>query len=309
MKVPYFPFSPVFDLKMGTAPLHADHSLVEVDDAYMNEIALKRSLLAADHRYYYQARPDSIAAQWDVLGKILQALSTNYPTMFSLEVDQHRWRWKNVSLGESIDFEWLNNASLPHEPLDWVGRQVQEDLLLLDPKSIVVAGQLCFPSGWCMDEKFDQHFLKVHEPLPSVMSPMIQAADKLIERIPAAKPIGRTNWGFRVSNQLDLSSRHRDSYLQLLREVSAGIDDENAGDKIYFRIERQTLSRLPSGYVLFTIHTYNSLLKEEAEDSQRRQSMLSFLKTVPEELLTYKLMTSYIKPLIGYLASSSAKAN
>ncbi len=291
MIVPYFPFPPAFDMKMGTAPLDALHPVVEIDQLYKNEVELKRSLLDEDHLYYYQSQSNSLPAQWEVLEKILTSLHRAHPEKFHLQ-----------ALSEKTDFTFGETSSLPCEPLDWVGRQVQEDLIVLNEASIVVAGQLCFPSGWCLDEKMGQHFVKVHAPLPSLMNPMIQAADKLIERIPAHRPIGRTNWGFRVCDQLDLSSRHRESYNDLLNRVSSTLEIEDVGEKIYFRIERQTLSRLPlSGHVLFTIHTYNSLMKEEVSDKHRASSMLSFLKTVPEELLAYKLMTPYAGKLIRFL--------
>lgn len=302
MMVPYFPFPPVFDMKMGTAPLDPENPLVEVDHHYREEIQLKKSLLSEKHAYYFQSQPGSMPAQWEVVEKILSALHRAYPEKFELAVEGSHYHWKNNLLNEEHKFISGDASTLPYEPLDWVGRQVQEDLLLLNAESTVVAGQLCFPSGWCLDEKIGQHFVKVHAPLPSRMNPMVQAAEKLIERIPPHRPIGRTNWGFRVCNQLDLSSRHRESYLQLLNQVSASLEAHEVGEKIFFRIERQTLSRLPlSGHVLFTIHTYNSLMKEEVTDKHRAAAMLSFLKTVPDDLLAYKLITPYAEKLIGYL--------
>lgn len=67
-------------------------------------------------------------------------------------------------------------------------------------------------------------------------------------------------------------------------------------------IEHQTLTRLPrSNYILFTIHTFHSPLKEEASDKQRARTMLSFLKGVPEDLLDYKIITPFYTPLLEYL--------
>lgn len=304
MLLPYFPFPPAFDLKMGTAPLSADNPLVEIDRHYINEISLKRKLLTEDPAYYYRSSSSTIPAQWEVVKKILTGLSARYAQHFTFFQDGSRIEWENRLLGESVSFTYGDSNSLPFEPLDWVGRQIQEDLILLDNKSILVAGQLCFPSGWSLDEKFEKHFLELHAPLPALMKPMLQAADKLIERIPEGKPIARTNWGFRVSNQLDLSSRHADRYREALHQTASLLTKENTGDKIFLRIERQTLSRLSeSGSVLFTIHTYNNTVKNEAKDKGRAEAMLSFLKTVPDELLAYKQMTPITRQLIAYLDS------
>ena len=297
----YFPFPSTFDLKMGTNALAADHPVVEMDEHYVTEVVLKRSLLKESNDYYFKAAPVSLPAQWEVLDKILTTLSLSHPQHFHYEKRSDQCSWENELLKEKIEFVLRDLASLPLAPLDWVGRQVQEDLLLLDAASILQAGQLCFPSGWDLGAKFQKHFLDLHAPVPSLMTPTLRAADKLIERIPIHKPIARTNWGFRMTEQMDLSSRHTQGYLKLLEEKASEITEENAGDKIFVRSERQTLSRLPSGFVLFTIHTYNSLLKDECTNVDRAKAMHSFLQTVPKELLEYKLVTTFVGKLVRYL--------
>jgi dimethylamine monooxygenase subunit A len=299
--LPYFPFTTSFD-KMGTSSLPSENLIVEIDEHYYEEIILKRKLLQNDHEYYFQASPVTKTAQWEVLEKILVSLSTSYPDKFTFERKDAQCSWDNKLLEERIDFVFGDNSSLLMEPLDWVGRQVQEDLLLLDTSSVLQAGQLCFPSGWDIQWKFQKNFMALHAPVPSVMGPTLRAADKLIERIPVNKPIARTNWGFRVSEQMDFSTRHRENYLKLLDKVSPEINSENAGEKIFVRSERQTLSRLPeSDFVLFTIHTYNSKVKEETQNIDHARAMLSFVKSAPPELIEYKVMTPYVKSLIGYL--------
>ncbi len=302
----YFPFTSSFE-KMGTSALSAENPLAEIDEHYYSEVMLKRKLLDDDHSYYYKASPVTIKAQWEVVEKILAGLSTTHPENFKFIKNNTTISWKNLILKEEIDFVLGNLSTLPQEPLDWIGRQIQEDLLLLDASSVLQAGQLCFPSGWDIQWKFQKHFLDLHAPVPSVMGPTLRAADKLIERIPVNKPIARTNWGFRVSEQMDLSTRHRESYSKLLNTLLPEINSDNAGDKIYVRSERQTLSRLPeSGFVLFTIHTYNSKVKDEVQNIDNAKAMLAFVKGAPPELIEYKVMTPYLKILIEYLEKTIA---
>lgn len=299
--LPYFPFSSAFDLKMGTSPLPNNHPVVEIDRHYYQEVMLKRKLLTGDHTYYYQSTPLTHTAQWEALEKILQGLSNAYPEKFVYSINNEDRNWENKLLNEKCDFVFGDNGSLSLEPLDFAGRQVQEDLLLLDAGSVLQAGQLCFPSGWDLASKFGKHFLDLHAPVPSRMGPTLLAADKLIERLPLNKPIARTNWGYRITNQLDLSSRHTADYRMSLNKLAAKINPENAGDEIFLRSERQTLTRLHSGYVLFTIHTYNSKVKDECQDAGRAKAMLTFLQTTPAELIEYKVMTPIVTPLIQYL--------
>jgi len=300
--LPYFPFTENFDLKIGTTHLSDPDRLVECDEHYQNEISTKRKLLEAYPNYYFKATSESESYQWEVVEIVLNSLTKAWPDNFILTKNEDDWVWQNKVLNESYSFQFGNTLTLPLAPLDWVGRQVQEDLLILNDKMILIAGSLCFPSGWDLDGKFGKHFFEIHAPLPSLSNPMIETANKFIERIPVGKVFQRNNWGFRITDQLDLSARHTESYLQLLARASVEMNDDNAGEKIFVRVEHQTLSRLPkSGFILFTIHTYQNRLEEEIKDTARGKTIYSFLITVPEKLLEYKLMTSFISSLLTYL--------
>jgi len=298
--IKYFPFNEKFDLKMGTSVLSADLPFIECDESYEREVLLKRNLLTEDHEYYFKANENTQQAQWEVVEKVLTTLAAHDCDHFVLERNDNQWRWENKILGEQYTFTFGDSITLPLQPLDWVGRQIQEDLILLNKESILVAGQLCFPSGWSLEEKINRHFLDIHGPLPTLLNPMIQTAGNFIERIPINKTIIRNNWGFRVSNQLDLSSKHSPAY-RIQLEAASKLDPTTIGERVYLRVEHQTLSRLPiSGCILFTIHTYQSLLAEEAKDPTRMRTLSSFLKAIPTELLEYKLMTPFAEPLMAY---------
>jgi dimethylamine monooxygenase subunit A len=300
--LPYFPFAKGFDLKMGTSLLADEWRVAECDEHYLHEVSLKRKMLTEHPQWYFMANEGTEAAQWEALELILTGLAANYPHHFQLTKANHVWNWKNNLLNETHDFILSDASTLPLQPLDWVGRQVQEDLILLNADLRVAAGQLCFPSGWSLHEKMNQHFIKVHAPLPRITDNMIQSANKLLERIPAHKPVTRNNWGFRVCDWLDLSTRQTENYKRLLHKISADLRVEDVGEKIFVRIEHQTLSRLPiSNYVLFTIHTYQNKLKNEMQDKERARALAAFVRAVPADLLEYKLMSPFINPLITYL--------
>jgi dimethylamine monooxygenase subunit A len=284
----YFPFTENFDFKIGTSPLPDPDRLIECDEHYLDEVMIRRNLLQAAPDYYFKAAPGTETHQWEVLE------------------NGDEYTWKNNLLQETHVFHLGNADTLPLAPLDWVGRQVQEDLLILSDKMILVAGSLCFPSGWDLDGKLDKHFFGIHAPLPSLTNSMIETANKFIERIPIGKAFQRNNWGFRITDQLDLSARNTEDYLRQLAKVSSEMNEKNAGEKVVVRVEHQTLSRLPrSGFVLFTIHTYQNKLEEEIKDTLRRKTIHSFLASVPEKLLEYKLMTPFISTLLSYLKNKS----
>ncbi len=301
--VKYFPFPSGFNLSMGTAPMKTGDLIVETDEHYIAEINLKRSLLTEDHAYYFNALPGSGPAEWDAVEAVINDLIKGESANFQADKSSSpQWLFRNKLLDENFNFTFGDDSTLPCAPLDWIGRQVQEDLILLNAAGEVIAGQLCFPSGWALHEKLGRQFMDVHAPLPEVMSPMIQSANKLLERIPLNKPVARNNWGFRLGDQLDFSSKHSATYRRRLDEDLPGMSREDFGRKIFLRVEHQTLTRLPrSGCILFTIHTYNSRLQAEATDPTRAQTLLSFLKTVPATLIEYKVMAPFYDKLIDYL--------
>ncbi len=121
----FFPFGESFESGMGGRTLRKDEALLDVDEThYAAEVALKRELLAASSHDYFSGGPELLDAQWGVLELVLTDLSEHHPEMFRLERHGRDWRWHNPLLGETQAFVWGDAASLPLEPLDWVGRQV-----------------------------------------------------------------------------------------------------------------------------------------------------------------------------------------
>ncbi|GAB3012253.1 heme-dependent oxidative N-demethylase family protein [Spirosoma pulveris] len=301
----YFPFGQQFNDKMGTLSLSENESLVELDSNYATETALKKQLLTELPAYYYQALPGNELAQWEVLEAILTTLSQLEPHQFSLLKEGSRWHWSNELLNDQTTFTFGDANSLAMEPLDWVGRQVQEDLLLLaGPEASLVAGQLCFGNGWCLDEKIGLPFWQIHEPIIPIVEPMIRSAQKLMERLPAGRPVWRLNWSVKISDQLDMTSRHTPALDKLLAERAPDLTPDIIGENLHVRIERQSLTRLPrSGAILFGIHTYQNRLSDEiSERPDAAARLANVFKTTPRAMLDYKGMTPFMPALLTYLA-------
>lgn len=307
MAFPYFPFSSeTYTLTMGTAPLH-DRPLIELDrDCYQAEVALKTEILAHDPGYYFQAHPQTEAMQWAVLALVLRDLARHQPDEFSLHIAGERWAWSNRLLDLELTFRWGDAASLPLAPLDWVGRQVQEDLLVMADDGAdfpLVAGQLCFGGNWCLDDKLGRSFLDIHHPVPRFAAQLGRPSQLLLTRLKAERPVWRVNWSITAGNRLNAAPRFRAATDALKRQVTP----ENAGQRCFLRVERQTLSRLSgAGGLLFTIHTYlQSMAALSAQPAQAR-TLLGVLRTAPPEMLDYKGMTPFVEPLLAYLAARAA---
>ncbi|NID12754.1 DUF3445 domain-containing protein [Fibrella aestuarina] len=306
--LPYFPFGQRFNDKMGTAPLTGSDQLIEVDSHYQAETALKKRLLTELPDYYYTMLPGYEIAQWEVLDLVLQNLARFYPEQFTLRRERDHWHWQNRLFREETAFIFGELGTLPTDPLNWVGQQAQEDLVLLaGPEATLVGGQLCFANGWCLNEKVRLPFWQIHAPIVPIVEPMMRAAQTLMERLPVGRPVWRANWSLKVTDQLDLSSRHTAALDQQLTSRLPDLTPDIIGEQLFIRIERQTLTRLPrSGAILFGIHTYqNRLASEIAARNEAARQLAQVLSTTPPAMLDYKGMTPFMPALLTYLTRQS----
>ena len=303
----FFPFGETFDASMGGRPLTADDPLCDIDLArYSGEVLLKRRLLTDMHGEYFCGGGETLAAQWEVLDLVLGNLAAAYPDNFILDKRGADWHWRNLLLDEERRFRYGDADSLLYEPLDWTGRQVQEDLVLVSPEDghAFIGGQLCFANDWSLSSHIGRNFLEIHRPIPQTTMPSVHAGHRLLGSLKAGRTIWRMNWNFKHTEELDLSTRHQARYEALLAARIPHLTTHTIGHQLYLRVERQTLTRLASSMVvLFGIHTYISLLEDVAADPRRARRMFDVIRTTPGDVKDYKLITPIEPVLTAYLES------
>ncbi len=301
--LPYFPFGEdAFKMTLGVQALFPD-CLIEIDEErYRAELALKHELLRTAYADYFQAAPGSEALQWEAIELLLPNMARHFPQHFALNVEGKHWRWHNHLLATETVFTPGDPDSFSLPPLDWLGRQVQEDLLLLSGDAAsgmpLVAGQLCFPNAWWLQEKLGKSFLDIHHEVPLFAERLGRSSSLLLERLKVDRPIWRVNWACKTTPHLNLIPRFAREALQSAGELTV----ENVGERCFLRIERQTLSRLPrTKGILFTIHTYQAPLAEVAQDAVHARYMAGVIRTTPGETLAYKGMAPFTQALLAYL--------
>ncbi len=265
----YFPFAtPRYSLAIGASPIPPGRSILEPDSLLAEELALKRACFAARDDYYFLSLPGSESAQREA------ALY--------------------LSAGATADFRH-------------VGDTHQEDLLLLDlqqPGIPLIAGHLCFPNAWSLDEKLGLSFLAIHGPVPQFASTIGPPSQKLLERLKPGRPVERLNWAVKATPQLDLTTR----WSAWEAEQKSLVTPENAGQRCYLRVERQTLSLLPASQsVLFTLHTYVQPIASLA--APQRELVHGVLSTCPPAMLDYKGISPFLAPLLHWLAANGSVTN
>ena len=300
MSLPYFPLAPHgYDMTMNARP--DDGALIEIDlEHYAAEMALKADILASDPRYYSQCPPDAHALAWECIELILPDLAARYPQHFSLRCDGPRWTWRNQLLGARHRFTLGESASLPASPLDWLGRQVPEDLIVMrgDEAVTMAAGQLCFASRWSIDDKIGRGFLEIHWPASDFIERIGDSSLAMMQRLKAHRPTGRCNWTISANGLLNLAPCLVHEWIHTRREIT----HRNAGERLHLRVERQMFARLPrTGGLLFTIHTYLTPLDEVVADAARLKVLARHVMSVPRPTREHKGWTQFYDTMVEWL--------
>ena len=252
-KIIHFPLqSDQFSHQFGIKSLAPGQNILERTDEFEAEIKLKEILLSEDPQYYACSTPESVLAEEEV---------------------------SMILTGEP-------------DKLIEISKKIQEDLVILSGDSSlghpIIAGTVCFPNGWTITEKIGQGIDKVHETVPEYAEIMSGAVNRILERLKSGQTFWRCNWAVRPSNRLDQSPRS----MPLVMEEEAKLTPENVSDKCFFRVEKQTLTRLPQTQnILFTILTDQVPIAKL--EKWQQSNLLGVLRSCPESTLKYKRINTF----------------
>jgi hypothetical protein len=124
----------------------------DIDEHYVAECH-DRAITLAEDAGRYQALPHMMDAQWDFLELAMESLSSDYPEHFNLTKNGSIWTWENKPLGIHDTFTFGDSTTLPREPFDYMGRQVQGDFVLLDQRDETLyadAGMVTCQADWSL---------------------------------------------------------------------------------------------------------------------------------------------------------------
>lgn len=288
----YAPYkSGQFRLVMGLLPLDL-HDWIEPDEYMAVELAEKEQLLQERHHEVFAVLPEAAEGSAEVLALLGLHLPARFPMLFRREGNVLR----HLVTRQSWD---LSQDAL--HPLDLAGRLVQEDLCLMrfNPESRLyhlVGVSLCFPTRWRFADKLGKPLNLVHEPVPGYEKELASTMDRFFERLKVDKPVWRANWGLVDDPTLFQPTGHG------RKGLNPDITIENAGDKLWLRMERQTLRRLPSTHdILFTIRVHVRPLHQLATRPERAAELAATIRSMPEPMRLYKSLPPFLDAVLGWL--------
>ncbi|MCX2725341.1 heme-dependent oxidative N-demethylase family protein [Roseibium salinum] len=262
---------------VGLKPV-GEEAWLEPDPFLGAHLAEKERLFQEKREDVFRAEADTDAAQEEVLRLIADHLRCHHGTT-------HRpadGGFHIPSAGRRV--------SLDGRPaLLTASRLVQEDLVVMraGPDGYrLVAASLCFPSSWSLAEKFGRSMTGIHDNVPGFNGTrMGQTVARLFENLKAGQLVGRFNWSLYPDGEL-----HHPRPKRIREDLS-----ESALARLFLRVERQTLRRLPgSGDILFTIKIHHDPLAA-LQDHEERAALAAGLRRqlldLDADQLAYKGLT------------------
>jgi dimethylamine monooxygenase subunit A len=264
----------------------------ELDQRYLPEMAERRRLLETAHGDVFASTPVSDAARQEAQDLIVAALTLHHPDWFSRDGTMLR----NHLTGES----WSRGLV---DPLELAGRLVQEDLCLIqngDDGPIFTAGVLCFPSRWRLMDKIGKPLSAVHGPVPLYADRLAAPVDRFMRHLKPGHIASRLNWSL-----LDDPALFQPGGKWRVDSVS-DITAQNAGSRVFLRVERQTLRRLPmTKAVLFGIRVHVYALEQVVDGPGRALALTEAVRALPTEIQHYKSLLPFREALLGWLHDRS----
>jgi hypothetical protein len=220
--------------------------------------AERKKWLRQDPAKYFAALPEAadLLNEADDLGRAHGTLPPSIPPSKSSIPD---YRSAGLRLGESWEPDWL---ILKKEA--GVAR--------------LLAGCVCFPSSWSLEEKIGRPIEEIHGVVPELNANLGKQIGTFLERIKPGVSWTRNNWGLSRSPEWNQHPERRTPRLD--STVKLG--------EVFFRVEEQSLVALPrTEGILFGIRLKVFSLAGY-EGTQAGMKLAEALDTMPEPMAQYK---------------------
>lgn len=260
----------------------------DVDEHYVSEMR-DRALVLAEDPLRCQSLPHMTLAGWDLLELIMESKARDYPDLFELGREGDRWRWVNRPLGIDDRFTFLDEATLPYGPFEYVTRQTQGDFTLQDQREDTLwmdAGMVTTQADWSLDFDIGMSFHEWHAPVPLAHKMgVFDRALKFLMNIRHGAPARRFNWTMTIDPLLDTSPETYPKW----GPSRATLTPENVGARMHLRVELQTFFRLPrSNAIVFPIRAYLIRFEDLVTVPKWGRRLHRVVRDLPDELAAYK---------------------
>lgn len=285
----------------GPAGSVYEHPL-DIDEHYIGEMK-DRALVLAEDPLRCQSLPHMDLAAWETVELVMNSYAKAYPKYFSLQKNGDQWTWTNKLLDLCDSFTFGDTSTLPCPPLEYIGRQTQGDLVLMDQRNndlYMDGGMVTTQADWSLNFDLGMSFAEWHGPVPMAHElGVFSRALKFLLLLQVGRPVRRLNWTMTIHPHLDTSPENYDKW----GPARATVTEQTAGRDVHLRVELQTLFRLErSNAVMFNVRAYLISLEELATNPLWAKRMHRVLRDLPQPLVDYKGLTRYRDAAVKWLS-------
>jgi hypothetical protein len=275
------------------------------DHNYERFLELRNQILDADPNRF-TSYPHMVPAQWDAMVFIMKRLSREFPSYFQLRVDGNQMEWTNHKLGVEHTFTFGDESTLSYLPLEYIGRQMQEDLLLLDIRDSQLhldSAMVTFSMGWSPTFTTGMTFHEAHGTVPRVMKDgTVRRAEKFLMSMPSGDIYRRNPWAFQVGGRLDISLDSLPEWSLEQSDILSSADPEALGSEVRMRSELSHFVRIPmTGAVLYTVRPQHITLDQLASVPAWARRTINVIEEHPKDLANHRGFGLYGPIVIPFL--------
>lgn len=196
----------------------------------------------------------------------------------------------------------INNVTIPGYSSEYgddeiddmirtLAKNIEEDFLVLmfdqeTDQYYLRGGSFAFPSGFDPAVKLNLPLKDVHGPVPMYKEKLQVSMDRYFKKLKTGTFVQRYNWGIQAHTELYAPGLNHtyDENLAIVPFTKEELDF----DQVWFRSERQILTRLPkTGHLLFTIRTYTVPLTQIKQED-RTEDLIEAINNLPVNMARYK---------------------
>lgn len=291
------------DFQLGLRPIRpGTWILLGTDHAGM--MREKHERLTRLRPYYYRSLPESLPAQRELRELVIAHLLADHAGSFERSGSVVR----SVLTGQTLE---LNDDSV--EPLLQLSYLIEEDFMLLHAGNgipRITAASNAYSTSGRLAASVGHDMEWTHAPVPQLTQKLGTKINRVISTIHAATPCERFNW--QVTPMASVFFPHTDPHAvnaAAMHRVAEVLRDDpaRAGELLWIRVERQTLSRLPdSNAVAFSLHTYSDPLSSISSDLESARAILALLSNYTAERWKYSEMDIVREPLLLWLEAAAS---
>lgn len=181
-------------------------------------------------------------------------------------------------------------AGAEEAPLWAASLLVADDLCLMQRRDgwTLTALSLCSGTYFTASEAIGKPLSILHAPVPGFGERFLTRVERIFDALSSDVVLERRNWTITASGDAHLPGS------ATIHAAAAKIPPEAAGERLFLRVERQTLRRLPeTGAVLFTIRAWRNRLSDLKADPEALSGFQRAWRGAEANFRAYKGLARY----------------